>query len=165
MRGLILLTILAAGLSPAQTKNPWEPLEFLLGTWNASSDNTSGSSGATTFKFDLEKQIVVRTNFAQYTKGQQAGTRHDDLMIIYFDPPGKAPRAIYFDSEGHTIRYNITFPERNSVVFESEPSQPGPRYRLSNSVTGKKFEGKFEIAEPGKLDYKPYLTWTSMKAE
>lgn len=165
MRELLISILLTTAFLPAQTKNPWEPLEFLLGTWNANSDNASGSSGATTFKFDLEKQVMVRTNFAQYTKGQQAGTRHDDLMIIYVDPPGKPPRAIYFDSEGHTIRYNIAFPERNSVVFESEPSQPGPRYRLSNSVTGKKLEGKFEIAEPGKSDYKAYLTWISTKEE
>jgi hypothetical protein len=163
VRGPIALTILAAALLPAQTKNVWEPLEFLLGTWSATSDNQLESSyGATTFKLDLQKQIIVRTNFAQYTKGQQAGTRHDDLMVIYFD---QTPRAIYFDSEGHTIRYNITFPQRNSVVFESEPSQPGPRYRLSNSVTGKKLEGKFEIAAPGKSDYKPYLTWAAMKSE
>jgi len=162
MRGPILLTILAAALLPAQTKSPWEPLQFLLGTWNA----TSGDSyGATTFKSDLDKHIIVRTNFAQYIKGRQAGTRHDDLMIIYFDPAGQTPRAIYFDTEGHTIRYNITFPAPNSVVFESEPSQPGPRYRLSHSVKDKKFEGKFEIAEPGKSDYTTYLTWVSTKAE
>jgi hypothetical protein len=162
MRGPILLTILAASLLPSQTRNPWESLDFLLGTWNATA---SDSHGATTFKSDLDKHIVVRTNFAEYTKGPQAGTRHDDLMIIYFDPPGKPPRAIYFDSEGHTIRYSLTFPAPNSVVFESEPSQPGPRYRLSHSVNGKKFEGKFEIAPPGTSDYKPYLTWTSTKAE
>jgi hypothetical protein len=162
MRRRIALTMLAASLVPAQTKKQWEPLEFLLGTWNATA---SDSHGATTFKPDLDQHIVVRTNFAEYTKGPQAGTRHDDLMIIYFDPPGKPPRAIYFDSEGHTIRYNLTFPERNSVVFESEPSQPGPRYRLSHSVKGKTFEGKFEIAPPGTSDYKPYLTWTSTKAE
>ncbi len=165
MRRLLITILLAATFLPAQTKNPWEPLEFLLGTWNANADAESGSSGATTFKFDLQKQLIVRTNFAQYAKGPQAGTRHDDLMIIYFDPPAQTPRAIYFDSEGHTIRYNITIPQRNSIVFESEPSQPGPRYRLSNSVTGKKLEGKFEIAAPGKSDYKPYLTWTSTKSD
>ena len=156
----IALTILTAALLTAQTKSPWEPLEFLLGTWTA---NAGDSHGATTFKLDLDKHIVVRTNFAEYTKGPQSGTRHDDLMIIYFDPPGTPPRAIYFDSEGHTIRYGVTFPERNSVVFESEPTQPGPRYRLSHRVTGTKFEGKFEIAAPGTSDYKPYLTWTSTK--
>lgn len=161
MQRALVLMMLAAGLLPAQAKNPWEPLEFLLGTWTA---NASDSHGATTFKFDLEKHIIVRTNFAQYASGPQAGTRHDDVMIIYFDPPGKPPRAIYFDSEGHTIRYDLTFPERNSVVFESEPAQPGPRYRLSHRVTGQQFEGKFEIAAPGTSDYKPYLTWTAAKA-
>jgi hypothetical protein len=156
----IALTILTAALLPAQTKNPWEPLEFLLGTWNATA---SDSHGATTFKLDLDKHVMVRTNFAEYSKGPQSGTRHDDLMIIYFDPPDNPPRAIYFDSEGHTIRYNLTFPERSSVVFESEPAQPGPRYRLSHRVTGTKFEGTFEIAAPGTSDYKTYLTWTSTK--
>jgi hypothetical protein len=160
MRAPIALTILAATLLPAQTKNPWEPLEFLLGTWTA---HASDSHGATTFKLDLDQHVILRTNFAEYTKGPQSGTRHDDLMIIYCDPAEKPPRAIYFDSEGHTIRYNLTFPERNSVVFESEPAQPGPRYRLSHRVTGAKLEGKFEIAAPGTSDYKPYLTWTSVK--
>ena len=162
MRRPIALAILAAALLPAQTRSAFESLEFLLGTWNASA---SDSYGATTFRSDLDQHIIVRTNFAQYTKGPQAGTRHDDLMIIYFDPPGQPPRAIYFDSEGHTIRYNIALPAPNSVVFESEPTQPGPRYRLTNSAKGKKFEGKFEIAAPGGSEYKTYLTWTSMKAE
>ena len=162
MRKRITLAILAAALLPAQTRSAFESLEFLLGTWNA----TAGDSyGATTFKSDLDQHIIVRTNFAQYTKGPQDGTRHDDLMIIYFDPPGHPPRAIYFDSEGHTIRYNIALPAPNSVVFESEPTQPGPRYRLSHSVKGKTFDGKFEIAPRGTSDYKPYLTWTSTKAE
>jgi hypothetical protein len=162
MRSLLVCAILAAALLPAQTKNPWESLDFLRGTWTSSTDD---SRGASTFKFDLDQHILVRTNFADYTKGPQAGTHHTDLMIIYFDPPRKPPRAVYFDSEGHTIRYNLTFPARNSVTFESDPSQPGPRYRLSYAVTGKTLEGKFEVAPPGTSAYKTYLSWTSTKAE
>jgi hypothetical protein len=129
---------------------------LLLGTWTATPDGQS--TGSSTFKFDLQKQIIVRTNFAQYPE-----SRHDDLMILYFE--GKTPRAIYFDNEGHTIRYTLAFPARNQAVFESEPSQPGPRYRLTHAVSGKKLEGKFEIADPGTSTYKPYLTWTSTKSE
>ena len=61
-------TFLAAALLPAQNKSPWDPLEFLLGTWTA---NTSDSHGATTFKLDLTQHIILRTNFAEYTKGPQ----------------------------------------------------------------------------------------------
>ena len=65
-------------------------------------------------------------------------------MIIYFDPPEKSPARYLFRLQGHTIRYAITFPERNSVVFQSEPSEAGPRYRLSHRVTGLKFEGELK---------------------
>jgi len=38
-------------------------------------------------------------------------------MVIYLEG---TPRAIYFDSEGHVIRYKISFPADESVVFESD---------------------------------------------
>ena len=83
-------------------------------------------------------------------------------MIIYLDAPDSKPHAIYFDSEGHVIRYNLTFPSANNVVFESEASQPGPRYRLSYWMNGPALDGKFEVAPPG-ADYKTYMRWTSKK--
>jgi hypothetical protein len=82
--------------------------------------------------------------------------------VIYLDAPNDTPRAIYFDSEGHTIRYNLTFPAAGRVVFESDGTQPGPRYRLSYSLNGPALDGKFEVAPPGAV-YKAYLTWTSKK--
>lgn len=164
MRALATIVLFSAPVLAAQDKNPLEPLHFLLGTWTADSENQLGTShGATTFKLDLDKHVMVRTNFAEYTRGSLAGTRHDDLMIIYADR--QTPRAIFFDSEGHTIRYTVTIPAPDSVVFESESGEPGPRYRLTNSVRGNLFDGKFEIAEPGKSDYKTYLTWRSTKSK
>ena len=38
-------------------------------------------------------------------------------MIVYNDG---APRAIYFDSEGHVIRYTVSFPSKDVAVFDSE---------------------------------------------
>jgi hypothetical protein len=100
----------------------------------------------------------VRRNHAGHTSGPQ----HDDLMVIYLDDPNPTPRAIYFDSEGHVIRYSLTFPAPNQVIFESDPAQPGPRYRLSYRLNGASLDGKFELAPPGAV-YKTYMSWKSKK--
>jgi len=137
-------------------------LEFVLGKWigiAGEKDTPLGAGqGGFSFQRELNGKIVVRRNQAAYT----SGARHEDLMVIYLDAPDSMPHAIYFDSEGHVIRYNLTFPAANSVTFESEPSQPGPRYRLSYWLNGPALDGKFEVAPPG-ADYKTYMRWTSKK--
>jgi hypothetical protein len=79
-------------------------------------------------------------------------------MVIYTEQPAN-PQAIYFDSEGHVIRYNISLVAENKAVFESEESQPGPRY-LTYSLDGPVLNGKFEITPPGS-SFKTYLEWKS----
>jgi hypothetical protein len=160
MAGLILFSALAA---PAQNgDSAWKKMEFLLGKWTGSAGekDTAMGAGQGGFSFDpeLNRKIIVRHNHAGYTSGVQ----HDDLMIIYLDTPNDTPRAIYFDSEGHVIRYNLTFPAANRVIFESDGAQPGPRYRLSYWMDGSSLDGKFEVAPPG-TEYKTYLSWTSKK--
>jgi len=100
----------------------------------------------------------VRKNNARYDSGVQ----HDDLMVIYLDAPNDTPRAIYFDTEGHTIRYGIAFPVANRVLFESDGSQPGPRYRLTYWMEGGVLNGRFEVAAPDS-EYKIYLSWKSAR--
>ena len=34
-----------------------------------------------------------------------------------------APCSIYFDTESHIIRYNLTFPSANKAIFESDATQ------------------------------------------
>ena len=164
MNSRIALCALAiAGFAPAQdTGAAWKKLEFLLGDWIGFAGQMPAElgSGQGSFSFtpELKRNIVVRRNRAEYS----TGASHDDLMIIYFDPPGGAPRAIDFDTEGHVIRYDVTFPSVGSAVFESEKGQTGPRYRLSYQLTKDSLDGKFEIAQTG-ADYKTYLTWRSRK--
>ena len=162
MRNLVafLLLLLSSACLYAQGAEPdWKKLDFLIGKWVAvASETPSGAGqGEATFDFQLNKRIMVRRSYAQYS----SGPRHDDLLIIYIED---TPRAIYFDSEGHVIRYKIAFPAAESVVFESDGTQPGPRYRLSYWMDKPSLKGKFEIAPPGAgSEYKTYLTWTSRK--
>jgi hypothetical protein len=149
---------------PADRDARWKPIEFLFGNWTGKGGGATVGQGGGDYSFEpqINHSIVVRKSFAEYTSGPDAGARHDDLMIVYADPPGSPFRAIYFDSEGHTIRYNVKTPAPNVAVFESDDTQPGPRYRLTYALNGKSLEGKFEVAAPG-AEFKTYLSWSSVK--
>jgi hypothetical protein len=130
----------------AQTGDAWKKLDFVLGEWAGvagEKDTPLGAGqGAFSFMAELKDKIVVRRNVAQYNSGVQ----HDDLMVIYVDAPNDTPRAIYFDTEGHVIRYNVTFPSAERAVFESDGSQAGPKYRLTYWMEGTSLHGQFEVA-------------------
>ena len=163
MRRPLILALLSALTCVAQTAAAaWKQLEFVLGSWTGSAagkDSPLGAGqGGFSFEAELNRKIIVRHNHAGYTSGLQ----HDDLMVIYLDTPNNTPRAIYFDSEGHVIRYNLSFPSPNRVIFESDGTQPGPRYRLTYWMNGSALDGKFEVAPPG-AEYKPYMSWTSKR--
>ena len=138
----------------------WTKLDFLLGKWvgvAGDKDTPLGAGqGGFSFELDLDKKVIVRRNRAEYDKG----VRHEDLMVIYMEG---SPRAIYFDSEGHTIRYNLTIPAKDQVVFDSDGTQPGPKYRLMYWMEKRVLKGKFEVAAPGTAEFKSYMNWSSTK--
>jgi hypothetical protein len=156
---LALFTLLSLH---AQTSDSWKKLDFLLGDWTgvAGEKDTQLGAGQGAFSFtpELKDKIIVRRNNAQYDSGAQ----HDDLMVIYLDAPNSAARAIYFDTEGHVIRYNLAFPAEKRVVFESDGTQPGPRYRLTYWMEGGSLNGQFEVGAPGK-EYQSYMKWKSQR--
>ena len=85
-------------------------------------------------------------------------------MIVY--PEGAAPRAIYFDNEGHVIHYTAEFAEGGDrIVFTSETEVSSPRFRLTYSKLGPgKVAIRFEIAPPGKPDaFSPYIEATARR--
>jgi hypothetical protein len=155
-----LVAVFASALA-AQTPDRWNGIRFLIGDWTATGGGATGpAGGAYSFKPELNNQILVRHSYAEY--GGKSGNRHDDLLIVYADAPGQPMHAIYFDSEGHVIKYNVK-PSTNSVVFESDPADPGPKYRLSYRLERNSLTGKFEVSEAGEATYKTYLSWTSVK--
>ncbi len=157
LRTAILMGVLCTFSTAAED---WSKLDFVLGKWvgvaGPQETPLGAGQGAFSFEYDLDKKIIVRRNHAAYDKG----VTHDDLMVIYLE---NTPRAIYFDSEGHTIRYALTFPAKHQVVFESDGSQPGPKYRLSYWLENAVMKGKFEVAPPPSGDYKTYMNWSSRK--
>lgn len=155
--------LIAMTLTAQQQESAWKRLDFLMGNWvgvAGEKDTPLGAGqGAYSFEQNLNGKIVIRRNQAIY----DSGVKHEDLLVIYLDDPNSTPRAIYFDSEGHTIRYGLAFPKAEMVVFESDVTQPGPRYRLTYWMADGGLNGKFEVAAPGG-DYKPYMNWRSKKS-
>ena len=154
MRYLVLLTLLL--VSAPVHAGDWGPLEFLIGKWTGAGGGGPGqSSGAFSFTPDLQSTVLVRKSFAEYPPANgKPAFRHDDLMIVYRDERSHEFRAIYFDSEQHTIQYSVKAflakPGTGGVVFESAPSQSAPRYRMTYTSTGDAAASfKFEIAPPG----------------
>jgi hypothetical protein len=145
---LLLFPLLAA----AQTvsKDPWAGMKFLIGEF-AANDSTgqpgSASSGGFTLQPDLGGTVFVRKNHAEYsvTKDRPAFT-HEDLMIVYRE--NGALEALYNDSEGHVIHYDVSTPDPKQIVFLSQPGS-GPQFRLTYAdLGGGAVNVLFEIAPP-----------------
>ena len=158
MRGLLIVATFLFSLTAKA--DDWGPLQFLVGQWTGEGGGEPGQgSGSFSFTPDLQGKILVRKNVAEYPPSKEKPAyRHDDLMVIYRDGPSRQIRAIYFDSEEHTIEYSIQ-PVDDGVVFVSRSPQDAPRFRLTYARAGSerlKLKLKFEIAPPGK-DFATYI--------
>jgi hypothetical protein len=154
---------------PGPGGDPWAPLNFLVGTWGGQGSGKPGEaiSGATTFAFDLGGKILVRRNRAEYP-GKEGGKNvvHEDLMIFYPQEGDPKFRAVYFDNEGHVIRYGVTMPAgKSSAVFETDPAEKGPRFRLIyDLLPDGALSTEFLIAPPGG-DFKSYVKGVVRKSK
>jgi hypothetical protein len=82
---------------------------------------------------------------------------------VYPDSSGTDLKAIYFDNEGHVIHYAVSSSIPGSVVFLSDPSVPGPQFRLMYELRERVLYGKFQLRVPGQNDFKSYLEWSGPK--
>lgn len=153
---LAVFALSTTGL-PAQTqeKDPWAPLQFLIGKWTGGGSGKPGEAitGYISFSYDLNKKVIIRKNHAEFIAkpGDKSPAVHEDLMTIYQAPGDTKLRAIYFDSEGHVINYTLSFPAKpNSVVFESDATDKAPRFRLVNELGADgSLSIEFLMAPPG----------------
>ncbi len=164
---MLILHLCLCAVSQDQSNAPdWKPLSFLVGNWTlgeGGSQLRKADSGGSSFHLDLRNRVLIRRNFADYpARDGEAAYHHEDLMVIYPLADTHAFAAIYFDSEGHTIRYDVR-PDAggHSVTFLSEAEAGKPRFRLTYTKTAVGLEGNFEIAAPDKPNsFAPHLHWT-----
>ncbi len=161
----------------AASADPLSPLDFLKGTWSATT-NDAGSSGGKvignyTFRNDLNGHELIRTGSLDQCKGPAAfDCQHHDQLIIFSDPNGRAVHgsslfAFYADNEGHIIYYTVSTPNAHTAIFDSQNAPGTPKFRLYYHLEGTGplavMNGKFQAAAPGTSDYKSYLEWYGTK--
>jgi len=136
------------------TEDRWAKFAFLLGEWHWVGGGTFGKgTGVSSFRPELNGTVLVRRTHLDYAGSQERDAySHDDLLFVYHDPLDQSPRAIFFDGEGHVIRYFVTVaPGGRKIQFLSDAAPDGTRARMTYIRTG---EGsateRFEIAPPGK---------------
>jgi hypothetical protein len=150
--------------TPSSATNPWKSLTFLEGTWEAKTQG--GSAGATedgtyTFQSELKKHILARHSRSGNCKGpSEFDCEHGDLLYVYQETEGAPLKAIYFDSEGHVIHYEVTTPEPDTAVFLSDASHPGPQFQLIYKLKSSVMSGMFQMRMPSQANWKTYLEWS-----
>ena len=149
-----------------QSNNQWEKWNFLIGEWVGEGNGQPGQGeGKFSFQADLDGNILVRKNRTEFPETTNSkAIVHEDLLIVYPGNAGSPQEAIYFDNEGHTIKYKVNFSE-NTVALTSDLVANTPRFRLSYvMIDSKTVKTDFEMASPQKLEeFKMYLSGKATK--
>lgn len=161
---ILLLFLLSIGftISSGQNSPKWDNWKWLTGDWIGEGAGQPGTGqGSFSFFFDLDSNILTRKSHSEYpAEGNRPATIHDDLMIVY--PGNDATKAVYFDNEGHTIFYSVTY-FRNSIVLTSEKAQNMPVFRLTYTLLDSGLVNtRFEMSQDGQK-YIPYIEGNSKK--
>ena len=146
----------------AQQNQPWEKWSWLMGDWKGEGSGQPGQGGGVfSFKTDLNDKILVRKAHSEYpASGNKPAVIHDDLLFVYLDGAGHPSRAIYFDNEGHTINYSISYADK-SIVLLSDKLPNLPVFRLTYTLLDDKtVDTKFEISRDGET----YMTYIEGKS-
>ncbi len=157
----------AAPAAPATASSAPAPAAFgpfwdvLDGEWTGEGEGKPGAgSGSSTFEFDLEKRVLVRRSRADYPAAAgRPEVHHRDLLVI---SPARSPRegeAVYWDNEGHVIRYAASWTGDGKFLrFVSPKGEAGPRYRLVYEFRSPDtMTVTFGIAPAGSDEFKEYV--------
>jgi hypothetical protein len=163
---LLIPAFLLAISSFGQQTIDWSKWNWLMGEWKGEGSGQPGQGGGLfRFSFNLDKKIIERKSHSEYpAKGNKPLIIHDDLMIVYPDAAGNPSRAIYFDNEGHTINYTVSYADK-SIVLTSEPIPNTPAFRLTYMLLDDNtIDTRFELARDGKT-FTTYLEGKSKKVK
>jgi hypothetical protein len=164
----VLLLVNFQLLISQQVADPWEKWKYLTGEWVGQGNGQPGQGeGKFSFGTELDGRILVRKNHTVFPATADSPEKvHDDLLIIYQGNGDEAAEAIYFDNEGHTIKYKVSYKEK-SIILTSEIIPNNPRFRFSYTpIDDKTVNLSFEIAAPqAPEEFKMYISGKADKVK
>jgi hypothetical protein len=156
-----------APAAAAAKPDPWAALRFLVGSWEAKTVGGVAQAQASStyaFRLELRDHVMERHASTGFCSGpDEFDCRHSDMLFIYPGANGQGFQAIYFDNEGHVIRYDVSTPKTGAAVFLSDAAQSGPQFRLTYELVDDVMTGKFELKGPGQADFMSYLEWSGKR--
>ena len=164
MKTKLLLTIILINLftiCSAQKSPSWDKWTWLIGEWKGEGNGQTGQGeGTFSLKPDLEDRVLIRKSHSEYPATEnKPKIIHDDLMVVYKDLSGNPSKAIYFDNEGHTISYTISYADK-TIIMTSEKIPNYPVFRLTYiSNQAEMIHVKFEMSQDGEK----FITYTEGK--
>jgi hypothetical protein len=167
---LLAVILLFSGqlLFGQQSINPWEKWNYLIGEWVGEHNGLPGQGeGKFSFHSDLDGKILVRNSRTVFPATEKsAAFIHDDLLIIYKGAGNGPQEAIYFDNEGHTIKYKVSFTDK-SIMLTSDIAANETRFRFTyTAIDAKTVNASFEMASPqAPDDFKMYLSGKATKVK
>jgi hypothetical protein len=85
-------------------------------------------------------------------------------MVIYLDFTGYPSKAIYFDNEGHTINYTISYSDK-TIILVSDKISAVPIFRLTYTlIDNNTIDTKFELSQDGEK-FMTYIEGKSRKGK
>ena len=167
LAALIALSLAGGDRARSDSLDPWKALTFLEGTWGARSQAGTAAAqagGTYTFNFELKHHVLARHSMSAACKGPEAfDCQHGDLLYVYQEGEGQPLKAIYFDNEGHVIRYTVSTPEPNTAIFLSDAATAAPQFQLVYQLKKAVMSGKFQMKMPGQTEWNSYLEWSGSR--
>jgi len=113
----------------------------------------------------LDNKILIRKGHTEFpATDKKPASSHDDLMIISLDSNDNPTKAVYFDNEGHTINYNISY-AGDTIVLTSEKINNLPVFQLTYLLLDNKTVNiKFEMSWDG-VNFMTYIEGKSKKTK
>lgn len=162
----MIAVVMSAGICVAQPPAAFAKWAWLMGEWKGEGNGKPGAGeGTFSFKEDLDGKVLIRKAHSEYeANGNMPHTIHNDLMIVYADYTGNPSKAIYFDNEGHTINYSVTYTGK-TIVLLSEKIAGVPTFRLTYTLLDDEtVDTKFEMSRDG-INFSTYIEGKSRKVK
>jgi hypothetical protein len=161
-----LATPLAALSADGKKPDPWEPVRFLIGRWEGTTEGEPGKGTVVrSYEFVLGERFIHERNTSTYPSQEKnaKGETHQHWSFLSFDRIRKTLVLRQFHTEGFVNQYRRAEQSADSkqLVFESEAFEnlPGQwRAREIYDLLGPdEFTETFQLAEPGK-EFQTYST-------
>jgi hypothetical protein len=173
---LLAWVVLWLAQSPASEQakpDPWEPVRFLVGTWEGTAEGQAGAGTVRrVYAFVLKDRYLHETNVSTYPPqaASKEGEVHEHWSLFSYDRSRQALVLRQFHQEGFVNQYVLTPSESRPgrLVFTSESFENFDnswRARETYEIRSPdEFVEIFELQAPGK-EFEVYSRNTFKRAE